>query len=192
MRLRKLLLLTGAIVFSVIAFIINAATKNVDLASSFLQSVRSMSIVLSFASLYGYVQVVKRERTRGIIAGIGAVAVVAGIFLASYLVISFLPLKGFETRDLTLYPRDYQTIFFSSIISIISGIFAIVTLLYIKDLILYKRKKTTMRNFLLLVGSLVIAALSELVNKPLEDSTLSVIFLVTSILLIIVNSFRLG
>lgn len=192
MRLRKILLLTGAIILSVIVFIINAATKNIDLAASMMQHVRTGCILLSFALIYFYIQIIKREKSLGIVQGIGSVAVFAGIFLGTYLVISFLPLKGFETRDLILYPRDYQTIFFSSIISIVSGIFAIVSLLYIKDLILYKRKKTTLRNFLILIGSVVIASLSELFNKPLEDSTVSVFFLVIAVLMIIVNSFRLA
>ena len=192
MRLKKILLLFGAIILSVVVFIVNAATKNVDLAASMLQYVRTACILLSFAAIYFYIQIVKREKQRGIVQGIGSVAVFAGIFLGTYLVISFLPLKGFETRDLTLYPRDYQTIFFSSVISIVSGIFAIVSLLFIKDLILYKRKKTTLRNFLILIGSIIITSLSELIDKPLEDSVVSVIFMVLAILMIIVNSFRLA
>ena len=192
MRLKKILLLFGAIILSVVVFIVNAATKNVDLAASMLQYVRTACILLSFAAIYFYIQIVKREKPRGIVQGIGSVAVFAGIFLGTYLVTSFLPLKGFETRDLTLYPRDYQTIFFSSVISIVSGIFAIVSLLFIKDLILYKRKKTTLRNFLILIGSIIITSLSELIDKPLEDSVVSVIFMVLAILMIIVNSFRLA
>ncbi len=192
MRLRKILLLTGAFILSFAVFIINAATKNVDLEASFLQLVRTVCILLSFAAIYFYIQIIKKEKQRGIVQGIGSVAVVAGIFLATYLVISFLPLKGFETRDLTLFPRDYQTIFFSSIISIVSGIFAIVSLLYVKDLVLYKRKKTTLRNFLILVGSLLIASLSQLMNKPLEESVISGIFTGIAVVMIIVNSFRLA
>ncbi len=192
MRLRKILLLTGAIILSVVVFIINAATRNIDLGASMLNYVRTVCILLAFTAAFFYIQIIKREKSRGIVQGIGSVAVFAGIFLGTYLVISFLPLKGFEARDLILYPRDYQTIFFSSIISIVSGIFAIVTLLFIKDLVLYKRKKTTLRNFLILIGSIIIASLSELLNKPLEDSTFSVIFLVIAILMIIVNSFRLA
>jgi serine phosphatase RsbU (regulator of sigma subunit) len=192
MRLKKILLLFGAIILSVVVFIVNAATKNVDLAATMLQYVRTACILLSFAAIYFYIQIVKREKPRGIVQGIGSVAVFAGIFLGTYLVTSFLPLKGFETRDLTLYPRDYQTIFFSSVISIVSGIFAIVSLLFIKDLILYKRKKTTLRNFLILIGSIIITSLSELIDKPLEDSVVSVIFMVLAILMIIVNSFRLA
>ncbi len=192
MRLRKILLLLGAFILSAVVFFINAATKSVDLETSFLQQVRTVCILLSYLAIYLFITVIKKEKQRGIVQSIGAVALFTGIFLASYLIISFLPLSGFKTRDLTLFPQDYQTVFFSSIISLISGIFAIVVLLFIKDLILYKRKKTTLRNFLILVGSLLAASLSQLVSKPLEESVVTKIFTVIAILMIIVNSFRLA
>jgi serine phosphatase RsbU (regulator of sigma subunit) len=192
MRLKKILLLTGALILSIAVFILNAATKNIDLETSFLQHVRSLCIVVSFVAVALYLQIVKRERQRGIVQGIGSVAIFAGIFLAIYLIISFLPLRGFETRDLTLFPRDYQTIFFSSIFSIVAGIFAIATLLYIKELVLYKRKKTTLRNFILLIGSIVTAAISQLFSKPLEESVASGIFIGIAVLMIVTNSFRLA
>ncbi|MDP1677151.1 MAG: PP2C family protein-serine/threonine phosphatase [Bacteroidota bacterium] len=192
MRLRKILLLLGAFILSAVVFFINAATKSVDLESSFLQQVRTVCILLSYLAIYLFIIIIKKEKQRGIVQSIGAVALFTGIFLASYLIISLLPLNGFKTRDLTLFPQDYQTIFFSSIISLISGVFAIVVLLFIKDLILYKRKKTTLRNFLILVGSLLAASLSQLMNKPLEETVISKIFTVIAILMIIVNSFRLA
>lgn len=192
MRLKKILLLTGAFILSAVVFILNAATKNVDLESSFLQHVRTACIGLSFVAMYYYAHYVKRERQRGIVNGIGSVAVFCGIFLAVYLAISFLPLKGFETRDLTLFPRDYQTIFFSSIFSILAGIFSIIALLYIKDLILYKRKKTTHRNYIILIASIVTASLTQLLYRPLEESVLTGIFIGIAVLMIVVNSFRLA
>lgn len=192
MRLRKILLLLGAFILSAAVFFINAATKSVDLETSFLQQVRTVCILLSYLAIYLFIAIIKKEKQRGIVQSIGAVALFTGIFLASYLIISLLPLSGFKTRDLTLFPQDYQTIFFSSIISLISGIFAIVVLLFIKDLILYKRKKTTLRNFLILIGSVLAASLSQLASKPLEESIVTKIFTVIAILMIIVNSFRLA
>ena len=192
MRLRKILLLLGAFILSAVVFFINAATKSVDLDTSFLQQLRTVCILLSFLAVYFFITIIKKEKQRGIVQSIGSVAFAAGIFLALYLIISLLPLRGFKTRDLTLFPQDYQTIFFSSIISFITAVFSIVTLLFMKDLILYKRKKNTLRNFLILVGSLLAASLSQLINKPLEDAVFSKVFTVIAILMIIVNSFRLA
>jgi sigma-B regulation protein RsbU (phosphoserine phosphatase) len=192
MRLKKILLLIGAFILSAVVFIINAATKSVDLDTSFLQQLRTVCILLSYLAVYFFIAISKKEKQRGIVQSIGSVALFIGIFLASYLLISLLPLSGFKTRDLTLFPQDYQTIFFSSVISFISAVFSIVTLLLMKDLILYKRKKTTLRNFLILVGSLLAASLSQLMSKPLDESVVSKIFTVIAILMIVVNSFRLA
>ncbi|NUN69098.1 MAG: SpoIIE family protein phosphatase [Bacteroidetes bacterium] len=192
MRLKKVLLLSGALILSVAVFFLNAATKNIDLETSFLQHLRTLCTVLSFVALTAYLQIVKRERPRGIVQGIGSIAVVTGGFLAIYLIISLLPLKGFETRDLTLFPRDYQTIFFSSVFSIVAGLFAVTSLLFIKDLVLYKRKKTTFRNFVLLIIAILTAAASQLFSKPLQESVASGIFIGIAVLLIVMNSFRLA
>lgn len=192
MRLKKVLLLAGALILSVVVFFLNAATKNIDLEASFLQQLRTICIILTFTALYFYLLTVKRERPRGIVQGIGAIAIVTGAFLSIYLIISLLPLKGFETRDLTLFPRDYQTIFFASIFSIVSGLFAIASLLFIKDLILYKRKKTTLRNFIILIISILTAAASQLFYKPLQESVASGIFTGIAVLMIVMNSFRLA
>jgi sigma-B regulation protein RsbU (phosphoserine phosphatase) len=192
MRLKKILLLSGAFILSVVVFILNAATKNIDLETSFLQHLRSLFIFLSFGAIYFYLQIIKREKQRGIVQGIGTVAVFAGVFLAFYLLMSFIPMRGFETRDLTLFPRDYQTIFFASIFSIVAGIFSIASLLNIKDLILYKRKKTTLRNFFILIFSIITASVSQLFAKPLEESVASGIFIGVAVLMIVTNSFRLA
>ncbi len=192
MRLKKILLLSGAFIFSAVVFTINAAAKNIDVDTSLILHVRTLCIMLIFGLIYLYLRIVRRERQRGIVHAIGSVAAFAGLFLGLYLLISFLPLKGFETRDLTLYPRDYQTILFSSLFSTVAGIFAIATLLYIKDLILYKRKRTTLRNFVILTSSILVASLSQLLYKPLEESVISGLFMGISILMIVVNSFRLG
>ncbi|MDD8018566.1 MAG: SpoIIE family protein phosphatase [Bacteroidota bacterium] len=193
MRIRKLLLLLGAIFLSIAVFIINAVTKNIDLEESMIQYVRSAFVVISFAMVYGYVHIVKRERQRSAVKNIRDVALFAGLFLATYLLISFLPLKGFDSREFKLFPRDYLTILFSSTISAVAGVFGIVTIHFIKDLVLHKRKKTTARNYWILLGSMIVTSLSALMVRPLDQSSVIIgILYALSILMIIANSFRLG
>lgn len=192
MRLRKLLFLTGAFILSLAVFIINTVSKNVDFGDTVMQYVRSAMVIVSFLFVYLYIQILKREHPRSIIQNIGAVALFTGIFLAVFLIISLLPHKGFEIRQLKLFPLDYVTIFFSSILSFIAGTFAIATVLFIKDLVLYKRKKTSTRNFWILIGCLAIASLSTITLRPLEETVWSGIFSGLAILMVIVNSFRLS
>ncbi|MBI2428303.1 MAG: hypothetical protein HYV29_05815, partial [Ignavibacteriales bacterium] len=190
--MRKLLLLTGAFILFIAVFVINTVSKNVDLGDTLMQYIRSALVIVSFLFIYLYLQIIKRERPRSVVQGIGAVALFSGIFLAVFLIVSLLPHKGFEIRQLKLFPLDYLTIFFSSILSIIAGTFAIATVLFIRDLVLYKRKKTSTRNYWLLIGCLSLASLSTITLRPLEETVWSGIFSGFAILMIIVNSFRLS
>jgi serine phosphatase RsbU (regulator of sigma subunit) len=186
-------LLTGAALLSVTVFIIDTATKNIDLSdSNFFLFMRTGCVLLSFILVYLFVRDIKRQQARSIVQNISRLALVTGIFLGTYLVISLLPLKGFKSEDLRLYPQDYLTIFFSSILSIVAGLFAIVTVLYIRDLVFYKRKKTSARNFWIMIALFVAAALSTVTLRPLEDSVLRNIFSGFAIVSIVVNSFRLA
>ncbi|MHB1048847.1 MAG: SpoIIE family protein phosphatase [Bacteroidota bacterium] len=192
MRLRKLLYLSIAIILFVTVFVIDAATKNVDIGDSAVYYFRSISILLSFYLIFLFVQIFKREQSRSIVQSTGRLALITGVFLAAYLIVSLLPLKGFKSEDLRLFPQDYLTIFFSSILSIIAGIFAIITVLFIKDLVYYKRKKTTARNYWIMIGFFVAAALSTATLRPLEDSFLSGLLSGLGIVMIVINSFRLA
>jgi len=192
MRVRKLLLLSGAIISSVVVFIINTASKNVDLGDMMMLYLRTALVIVSFLFIYFYLQIYKREHPRNVVQNIASVAFIAGIFLAVYLIISLLPHKGFEIRQLKLFPLDYLTIFFSSILSVAAGIFAIATVLFIKDLILYKRKKTSARNYWILIGCFILASLATITRRPLEDTVWSAVFSGLAVVMIIVNSFRLS
>jgi serine phosphatase RsbU (regulator of sigma subunit) len=193
MQLRKFLSLTGAALLSVIVFIIDTATKNIDLSdSNFFLFMRTGCVLLSFILAYLFIRDIKRQHARSNVQNISRLALVTGIFLGTYLIVSLLPLKGFKSEDLRLYPLDYLTIFFSSILSIVAGLFAIVTVLYIRDLIFYKRKKTTARNFWFMIALFAAAALSTVTLRPLEDSVLRSIFSGFAIVTIVVNSFRLA
>lgn len=192
MRLRKILLLVGALILSTVVFVINTISKNVDLGDMLVLYGRSALVISSFLLLYFYVQIFKREHPRSIVQSIGGMALVTGTFLAFFLIVSLLPHKGFEIRQLKLLPLDYLTILFSCVLSIAAGIFGIITILLIKDLVLYKRKKTSARNYWMLIGLITTASLSTLMLRPLEESIWTGILSGLSIVMIIVNSFRLA
>lgn len=192
MRVRKVVLFSGAVLFSVAVFIINAATRNIDMGDSAVVYLRTAFNLLTFTLIFLLVQIYKREHPSAAVNSLSRLAVVAGIFLAAYVIVSLLPLRGFTSQDMKLFPQDYLTILFSSVISIIAGIFAITTVFYLKDLILYKRKKTTARNFWVMVGFFVAAAVSTVTARPLEETFLSGLLSGLAIVMIVVNSFRLA
>ncbi|MBW7888748.1 MAG: SpoIIE family protein phosphatase [Bacteroidetes bacterium] len=179
-------------VLFVVVFLINAATKNIEFDGSLIFTIRNLCALGSFIILYFTIQIYKSERRKGIIRQIGYVAVWTGLFLGAYLLTSFIPLKGFESRNFKLYPRDYITIFLSSLLSIVAAVFAVFVTLYLKDLVHYKRKKTTKRNFLFLMAFILAASCSSLSAPQGENSVLERFFTILAVLLIIANSFRLA
>jgi phosphoserine phosphatase RsbU/P len=192
MRIRKILLLLGAIVLSTAVFILNAVTKNIDLEESSIQYVRIFFVLSSLVLIYFYIQMNRKGKPHSTVKNISSVALFTGLFLAAYFIISFIPLKGFEIRDFKLFPKDYLTVFFSSFISIAAGIYSIVTVILVKELIFQKRKRNTSRNFWILFIVVLVASLSTLTHRPLDSSLWTEILTGLAIGLVIFNSFRLS
>ena len=192
MKLKKILLLSGALFCFFGVFIISAVSKNIDVEWKTLLHIRTAMVILAFFCTYFYVELQKQELKISLVDRIGRVALIAGIFLGIYVVIRFLPLAGFELREFRIFPLDYLTIFFSSFLTICAGILAIVSLLFLKDMLLYKRKKGTLRNFWILLSIFLATSISTVNIRPLESSLITRILFVVSIVLIIMNSFRLS
>ncbi len=191
MKLRNVALLGSAGGLFITVFIINAILK-VDVELQMLLYVREGAVALAFLLCYLYVHFQRRDSPKRLVQKIGVVSIWAGGLLAAFLCVSVLPLKGFDTQDLRIIPRDYVTVFFTSLVSIGAGVMAIVTQLLIKEFLLSRRKKGTKRNFYILLAAMLLASLSAADGKPLESSVVSTILFTTSILLIVVNSFRLA
>ncbi len=192
MKIKKILFVTGSAFLFAIVFVIDAILKNIEGGLDGVLYVRILLAAAAFVLLYFYVDMKVKESDRSQVQRIGAVAVWAGILIGAYIIVSILPLNWFESRDLQLYPRDYLTILFSTVLSVVSGLAAIVTLCHVQDMLFYKRTRGTKRNFVLLLIVMFGAAVSTYNLRPLDSSVVTTILFTLSIVLIIINSFRLS
>lgn len=192
MKLRKLLTLTGSVLLFAAVFIIDATMKSLDSELGSFFYVRGALIILAFILTSFYIEADRRERQPTMIQRIGRVAAWAGLFVSLSIIVSLLRFNEFETRAFKLFPRDYITILFSSVLSIAAGAVAAITILNIKDMLLYKRKKGTQRNFWILLIFFFLASATTLNLRPLEPSVYTTVFFVLSVAMIIINSFRLS
>jgi sigma-B regulation protein RsbU (phosphoserine phosphatase) len=192
MKIKKIIFVTGSAFLFVIVFVIDAILKNIEGGLDGILFVRVLLVAVAFVLLYFYVDSRIKESGRSQVQRLGAAAVWAGILLGAYTVVSLLPLNWFESRDLQLYPRDYLTILFSTVLSVVSGLTVIVTVRYVKDMLFYKRTRGTKRNFALLLIVMVGAAAATYNLRPLETSLIKTILFTIAILFIIINSFRLS
>ncbi len=192
MKIRKLLTLLGSIFLFAAVFVFDATMKSLDADLGSFFYVRGALIVIAFILIAIYIITGRRERQPTMIQRIGRVAAWAGLFVGLSIVLSVLPFGDFETRAFRLFPRDYITILFSAVLSLAAGIVAAVTILNVKDMLLYKRKKGTRRNFWLLLISFSVTSASTIGLRPLESSVYTTVLFIVSVVLIIVNSFRLS
>jgi hypothetical protein len=169
MKLRNAVLLAGAGGLFITIFIVNAVLK-VDVELTSLIYLREGAVALAFLLCYLYVNYRRHQSQKKLVQKIGIVNIWAGAFLALLAVVSFIPMRGFETRDMRIVPLDYITVFFTSVLSIAAGIMAIVTQLLTKEFLLYRRKKGTKRNFYALLAAMLMAAFSTADGKPLDSS----------------------
>ncbi len=192
MKIRKLLTLLGSIFLFAAVFVFDATMKSLDADLGSFFYVRGAFIVAAFVLIAIYIISGRRERQPTMIQRIGRVAAWAGLFVGLSIILSVLPFGDFETRAYRLFPRDYITILFSAVLSTAAGIVAAVTILNLKDMLLYKRKKGTRRNFWFLLISFFVTSATTIGLRPLESSVYTTVLFILSVVMIIVNSFRLS
>jgi sigma-B regulation protein RsbU (phosphoserine phosphatase) len=98
---------------------------------------------------------------------------------------------GFVAVNYNLVPKDYSTVFLSHIVSVISGLLIILVLLYMKDLVLFKRRKWTKRNYGGFLVATLAASASTYFGSPLQIPVATSLLLAVAIFLGFVNSVRL-
>ncbi|MCI0706135.1 MAG: SpoIIE family protein phosphatase [Ignavibacteriae bacterium] len=151
--------------------------------------VREILMIISFTLLFLLLQDRRGQRVRGIPKELGRLLLV-GAFLASITALaSFLSSSGNpdDVRQISVKAIDG---FLSFAVGIPLGMFAIITLLTIKDLVLYKRRKGAWRNFLIYLVLLVLACFSTLPLLTVEFALIASSITFLAIIMVIVNSFK--
>lgn len=192
MKIRKLLTLLGSILLFASVFVIDATMKSLDAELGSFFFVRGAMVILAFILTTFYINTGRKEHQPTMIQRIGRVASWAGLFVGLSIIVSVFRFNEFETRAFRLFPRDYITILLSAVLSISAGIVGIITILNIKDMLLYKRKKGTQRNFWILLVFFLMGAATTINLRPLEPSVYTTVLFVLSVVMIIINSFRLS
>ncbi|MGA7161521.1 MAG: GAF domain-containing SpoIIE family protein phosphatase [Bacteroidota bacterium] len=192
MKIRRFLTLLVSILLLSAVFVIDATMKSLDAELGNFSYVRGVLVILAFVLGTFYIMTLIKERQPTMIQRIGRVAAWAGLFVGLSIFASLFHFDDFETRAFKLFPRDYLTILFSTVLSIAAGIVAALTILNIKDMLLYKKKKGTRRNFWILLVLFFATSATTIHLRPLEFSVYTFAFFVLSVVMIIINSFRLS
>ncbi len=104
--------------------------------------------------------------------------------------ISGVTALGFNQQ--TGVPLTMATVFKTNMLSLLQASFAILLLLRLRDLVLFKRTKSSQRNWYLMLGTMVIAALFTFLKDPLTEPGWTSLAWIPAIGLMVTNSFRLS
>lgn len=177
-RFKKILSFLIPIVVFPSVFFYDVIRANVDLGLTSGSVIRELAILLAFVAIYYLVESRRPRLGKAIPREIGKLFVVSFAVLVVAGMVSLVP-----------SPQGALAEFLSIPLVIILGVAAILTLLTARDLALYKRKKGTKRNFLILLSLILV---TSILNSSLlsVDQVLSTGFYVLSIIFIVVNAFR--
>jgi sigma-B regulation protein RsbU (phosphoserine phosphatase) len=191
MKLRRVLYLGGAVLLVLIKLAIDVIGKNVELEIGGLSLFRDGITAGIFVLLYLVANSILGRREQNPMKKLGILLVAMLCALLLTIALSTTSVGGFDAKNLALLPLDYGTLFVALLLSLILGSFAVLTLRLLRDLVFYNRKKRTRSNFLVLTVLMLTAAASTVMMRPLDDSVLTSILFALSIVLALVNSFRL-
>ncbi len=189
-RARKLLLLGVPPILFLIVFVYDIVRATVNLEMPWLDLARESMIIVAFVLVYLLVENSRVNLKRATTKDIGRLLIVCVFVLSLVGLLSWFGFGETPGQDNEQARYSVMGIFFSMILAVSLGTVSIRALLTIKDLILFKRKKGTKRNYSLYLLFLLGSMLFMLPFLSMESALFSTIFFSLSILTIIANSFR--
>lgn len=191
MKVRRILYLASAAFLLLCIFTLHVIGKNVELEATGIGLLTNLMVFAAFGLLYLSVVGAGFQRDQPAPKKLGALVIASVLTLLVSTLLSLSVEEGFETKNLALIPFDYGTIFVANFVAIVFGVFVVLLLATLRDLLLYKPRSGIRRNLFLHLAAVLAAGGSTLFLKPLESSILTSVLYVPAIGFAIVNSFRL-
>ncbi|MBI3004367.1 MAG: SpoIIE family protein phosphatase [Ignavibacteriales bacterium] len=189
-RVKNLLLITVPPVLFLVVFVYDIVRATVNLELLWLDLTRESFIIVAFVLVYLLIERSRSNIKRATTKDIGRLLIVCAVVLSFVGVLSAFGFADTTSQENEQPRYSAMGIFLSMILAVGVGIVSIRALLTIKDLILFKRKKGTKRNYtiyvILLLGSMVFM----LPFLSMESALFGTLFFSLSVLAIVANSFR--
>ncbi len=118
--------------------------------------------------------------------------VMAGILLGAMELVPQLAAPGQFDAE-TGFPLNGWTVVKMSILSLLETAFGILLLVRLRELVLFKRTRRSIRLWYLMLGCIMLGALSVMMTKPnAAPNWMAALFMAGAIILMVANSFRLS
>jgi sigma-B regulation protein RsbU (phosphoserine phosphatase) len=192
MKVRRILYIGAIGLLLLFVLIIDVIRKSVDLDLGGVEFLRDVMIIGAFVLAFLVLERTVSMRDQNPVKRMG-LALVGSIVMAVVGVGASLMLEGgFDSKNYMLLPLGYGPLFIATLLNIAFGLFAVAVLRLLRDLTLYKRKRSTQRNLLIFIGLMLATSASTISLKPLEQEIYVSVLYGFAIVGAIVNSFRLS
>ena len=189
-RLKKVLLAGGALALLLVVYLIDVVRHVVDLGTAGWFAFRELAIFGVFVLLFLYLNGVRRSRQIAVPKNIGRLLMYS-LAVAALLGATFaLATPPAENGTIATQTQGAVETLISTTAALALGVFSLATLLTIRDLVFYKRKKWTKRNFGAYVVTLLGANAATMPFVPAEARLVSSLLYSVTLIIILVNSFK--
>jgi membrane-associated HD superfamily phosphohydrolase len=192
MKLRRILYVAAILVPLLIVFTIDVIRRNVEIEVGAMSLIRDLLIIGALVLVYLFFETTKASRDQSPTKKLGLILIALIVLVAIGGTVAMAGVEGFDSKGGFLLPLDYGTVFSATFLSVLLGIFSILVMRVLRDLVLYKRRRWTRRNLLIFIALLLITAGSTMWLDPLETNDLTQILFWLAVVFAIVNSFRLS
>jgi sigma-B regulation protein RsbU (phosphoserine phosphatase) len=190
-KLKKVFLIMASAGLFLLVFIIDVVRWSADLETGWIEYTRDTFVIAAFVALYFLIESLWKQNQKPV-KKLGFMLVVAAIVGIGAGMLSELSSGTFDVKNNALYPSGFDAILMANLFGVVLGVTMLLVYLTIRDIILARRRKGTRRNLFILTGCILLSAVVSLPSKPLETGYLQTTFFVLTILLIVLNSFRLS
>jgi serine phosphatase RsbU (regulator of sigma subunit) len=189
-RLKKILLAVGAMVLLLVVYLIDVIRMAADIGSAGWMTFRDLAVLISFALLFAYLSGTRSTKPLAVPKNIGRLLAYSVVVLAMIGAMAAYQTPESETEATVAQSQGAIGTLLSSMTAVALGLLSISALLTIRDLVFYKRKKWTKRNFGAYVISLLVANAATLPLLPAEGRLIGPLLFSVTLIVIIINSFK--
>jgi sigma-B regulation protein RsbU (phosphoserine phosphatase) len=190
-RIGKIVLAVAVAGILLLIFILDVVRRSYEIDIGWILLLRELLIGVAFLILYLLVESVWRREQKPT-KKLGFILVITlFVGVASVLLFIIQP-SGYDIKNAELIPLGFDSIIWSNVYGVVLGVMMLILLLTIRDIVFSRRKKGTQRNFIIMVGFLVLTAVLTLTRSSLGTSPITSISQGLLLLAMIFNSFRLS
>jgi hypothetical protein len=194
-RLRRILLVLAVLVIGLAVFVVDVIALTGTVNNVVVRSVRELALIGAVLLMVFYARGRRPLESRKNPRGLGRLLLLALETMLVAVTLSYLPTSRFTAPSAeipAIIPGNFPTVFVAMVIGLGLAYLAIETLLTVQQLLFYKRKKGTKRNFTAYVVVLLGASVLTLPWFEAVPGLVALAVYVLAILLIVVNAFRQG